>query len=69
MVNTFLLGWAVTIASGLAAYPIDTIKRRMMMTAGQEVSILPSTLGYSDFHNVMGFTSKKMPNNILKNVC
>jgi solute carrier family 25 (adenine nucleotide translocator) protein 4/5/6/31 len=39
MVNTFLLGWAVTIASGLAAYPIDTIKRRMMMTAGQEVSI------------------------------
>ncbi len=26
-------------------------------------------LGYSDFHNLMGFTSKKMPNNILKNVC
>ncbi len=23
------------------------------------------TLGYSDFHNLMGFTSKKMPNNIL----
>jgi hypothetical protein len=22
-------------------------------------------LGYSDFHNLMGFTSKKMPNNIL----
>lgn len=35
--NSFLLGWAVTITSGLAAYPIDTIKRRMMMTAGQEV--------------------------------
>jgi hypothetical protein len=28
-----------------------------------------SPLGYSDFHNLMGFTSKKMPNNILKNVC
>jgi hypothetical protein len=27
-----------------------------------------STVGYSDFHNLMGFTSKKMPNNILKNV-
>ncbi len=26
-------------------------------------------LGYSDFHNLMGFTSKKMPNNIPKNVC
>ncbi len=24
-----------------------------------------STIGYSDFHNLMGFTSKKMPNNIL----
>jgi hypothetical protein len=22
-------------------------------------------LGYSDFHNLMGFASKKMPNNIL----
>ncbi len=25
-------------------------------------------LGYSDFHNLMGFTCKKLPNNILKNV-
>ena len=24
---------------------------------------------YSDFHNLMGFTSKKMPNIILNNVC
>jgi len=35
--DTFLLGWLVTITSGLAAYPIDTIKRRMMLTAGQKV--------------------------------
>ncbi len=27
-----------------------------------------STVGYSDFHNFMGFNSKKMPNNIFKNV-
>jgi solute carrier family 25 (adenine nucleotide translocator) protein 4/5/6/31 len=33
----FLLGWAVTIISGISAYPLDTGKRRMMMTAGQEV--------------------------------
>ncbi len=26
-------------------------------------------VGYSNFHNLMGFTSKKMPNNILYNVC
>ncbi len=27
------------------------------------------TVGYSDFHNLMGFIRKKMTNNILKNVC
>ena len=31
---SFLLGWAVTAVSGLASYPIDTIRRRMMMTSG-----------------------------------
>lgn len=35
--ETFLLGWLVTIVSGISAYPLDTIKRRMMMTAGQSV--------------------------------
>lgn len=34
---TFLLGWAVTIAAGLASYPLDTVRRRMMMTSGQAV--------------------------------
>jgi len=28
-------------------------------------SCILCTVGYSDFHNLMGFTSKKMPNNIL----
>lgn len=31
---SFLLGWAVTVTSGLMSYPIDTIRRRMMMTSG-----------------------------------
>jgi hypothetical protein len=30
---------------------------------GRYVMLCP--LGYSDFHNLTGFTSKKMPNNIL----
>eukprot|EP00088_Acartia_fossae_P069507 TRINITY_DN90_c0_g1_i7.p2 TRINITY_DN90_c0_g1~~TRINITY_DN90_c0_g1_i7.p2 ORF type:complete len:301 (+),score=112.48 TRINITY_DN90_c0_g1_i7:168-1070(+) len=34
---SFLLGWAVTITSGLMSYPIDTIRRRMMMTSGAGV--------------------------------
>jgi len=31
---SFFLGWAVTVGSGLCSYPIDTVRRRMMMTAG-----------------------------------
>jgi len=31
---TFFLGWAVTIVAGIASYPLDTIRRRMMMTSG-----------------------------------
>jgi len=33
----FLLGWSVTIVAGLASYPVDTIRRRMMMTSGEAV--------------------------------
>lgn len=34
---SFLLGYGVTVTSGLISYPIDTIRRRMMMTSGQAV--------------------------------
>jgi len=34
---SFALGWGVTVVSGLASYPIDTIRRRMMMTSGTGV--------------------------------
>ncbi|KAI0361524.1 mitochondrial carrier [Trametes cingulata] len=34
---SFLLGWGVTIGAGLASYPLDTIRRRMMMTSGAGV--------------------------------
>jgi solute carrier family 25 (adenine nucleotide translocator) protein 4/5/6/31 len=34
---SFLLGWVVTIVSGIVSYPLDTIRRRMMMTSGQAV--------------------------------
>lgn len=30
----FALGWCVTIVAGLLSYPLDTIRRRMMMTSG-----------------------------------
>jgi len=34
---SFALGYTVTVTSGLLSYPIDTIRRRMMMTSGQAV--------------------------------
>lgn len=34
---TFLLGWGVTTAAATASYPLDTVRRRMMMTSGQVV--------------------------------
>ncbi|KAL3310244.1 hypothetical protein Ciccas_011192 [Cichlidogyrus casuarinus] len=34
---SFILGYGVTVTSGLISYPIDTIRRRMMMTSGQAV--------------------------------
>lgn len=34
---SFCLGYGVTVTSGLISYPIDTIRRRMMMTSGEAV--------------------------------
>merc|ERR1712198_496756 len=34
---SFCLGYGVTVTAGLISYPIDTIRRRMMMTSGQAV--------------------------------
>lgn len=30
----FVLGWSVVATAGLCAYPLDTVRRRMMMTSG-----------------------------------
>jgi len=37
LMASFVLGYVVTISSGLVSYPIDTIRRRMMMTSGEAV--------------------------------
>jgi len=37
VIASFFLGWGITIGAGLASYPIDTIRRRMMMTSGEAV--------------------------------
>eukprot|EP01013_Petalomonas_cantuscygni_P038376 TRINITY_DN69481_c0_g1_i1.p1 TRINITY_DN69481_c0_g1~~TRINITY_DN69481_c0_g1_i1.p1 ORF type:complete len:346 (-),score=94.28 TRINITY_DN69481_c0_g1_i1:617-1615(-) len=35
----FAVGYVVTVLAGLASYPIDTIRRRMMMVAGGDASL------------------------------
>lgn len=37
LIVSFALGYVVTICSELMAYPIDTVRRRMMMTSGEKV--------------------------------
>ena len=34
---SYCLGYAVTVSAGLVSYPIDTIRRRMMMRSGEAV--------------------------------
>jgi len=36
-VVNFAMGWLITVGAGLASYPIDTVRRRMMMTSGEAV--------------------------------
>merc|ERR1711928_293823 len=45
VVLSFFLGWGVTIVSGLMSYPIDTIRRRMMMTSGAGANVLRGVAG------------------------
>jgi solute carrier family 25 (adenine nucleotide translocator) protein 4/5/6/31 len=54
---SFLLGWAITIAAGLASYPIDTVRRRMMMTSGEAVKYKSSAHAFLEICKKEGWTS------------
>ena len=46
---SFLLGWGVTTGAGIASYPLDTIRRRMMMTSGEvRISKIPTPCHFTD---------------------
>jgi len=45
---SFLLGWAITIGAGLASYPLDTVRRRMMMTSGEAVKYTSSYAAFKE---------------------
>jgi solute carrier family 25 (adenine nucleotide translocator) protein 4/5/6/31 len=67
---TFLLGWSITILAGLASYPIDTIRRRMMMTSGEAVKYSGSIGAFNHIVKNEGWTSlfKGAGANILRGV-
>jgi solute carrier family 25 (mitochondrial adenine nucleotide translocator), member 4/5/6/31 len=54
---SFLLGWGITIVAGLASYPIDTVRRRMMMTSGQAVKYKSSLDAFNQIVAKEGFNS------------
>ncbi|KAI8852146.1 mitochondrial carrier domain-containing protein [Chytridium lagenaria] len=54
---SFALGFVITNAAGLASYPIDTIRRRMMMTSGEAVKYRSSMHAASEIVKKEGFKS------------
>jgi solute carrier family 25 (adenine nucleotide translocator) protein 4/5/6/31 len=57
---SFLLGWGITIGAGLASYPIDTIRRRMMMTSGEAVKYK------SSYHAALEIVKKEGTKSLFK---
>lgn len=67
---SFCLGYGVTISAGLVSYPIDTIRRRMMMTSGEAVKYKGSVDCFLQIVKTEGFMSlmKGAGANILRGV-
>eukprot|EP00798_Chlamydomonas_sp_ICE-L_P032146 gene32146-16676_t len=57
LLATFVLGWGITNLAGLASYPIDTIRRRMMMTSGAAVKYKSSMHCAAEIMKNEGFKS------------
>lgn len=53
----FAIGYGVTVTAGLLSYPIDTIRRRMMMTSGEAVKYNGSIDCASQIMKAEGFMS------------
>nr|XP_043611227.1 ADP,ATP carrier protein, mitochondrial [Erigeron canadensis] len=69
-VASFGLGWLITNGAGLASYPIDTVRRRMMMTSGEAVKYRSSFDAFSQILKKEGARSlfKGAGANILRGV-
>lgn len=56
-IGAFFLGWGITIGAGLASYPLDTVRRRMMMTSGEAVKYNSSMHAFSEIVKKEGVAS------------
>jgi len=56
-VGSFFLGWGITIGAGLASYPLDTVRRRMMMTSGEAVKYKSSMHAFNEIVKKEGVKS------------
>ncbi|GMM34971.1 ADP/ATP carrier protein [Saccharomycopsis crataegensis] len=67
---SFLLGWIVTTGASTASYPLDTVRRRMMMTSGTGVKYNGSMDAFSQIVAKEGVKSlfKGCGANILRGV-
>jgi len=44
MLATFMLGQVVTVSAGIISYPLDTVRRRLMMTSGSKEKLYNGTM-------------------------
>jgi solute carrier family 25 (adenine nucleotide translocator) protein 4/5/6/31 len=67
---SFFLGWVVTTSAATASYPLDTVRRRMMMTSGQAVKYKGAIDAFSKVVAAEGFMTlfKGAGANILRGV-
>jgi len=67
---SFALGWCVTTGAGIASYPLDTVRRRMMMTSGEAVKYKSSFDAFTTIVKAEGVKSlfKGAGANILRGV-
>jgi len=67
---SFMLGWCVTTGAGIASYPLDTVRRRMMMTSGEAVKYKSSIDAFNKIVATEGVRSlfKGAGANILRGV-
>lgn len=56
-IASFMLGFGVTKLAGFAAYPVDTIRRRMMMTSGEAVKYKSSFDAFQQIVRKEGYKS------------